>query len=87
MALAFLFGQVTAEGDLAMAAETDLVFTVDEAARELKLHRDTVYRRCRDATLPSIRVGRRWLIPAYALREWLQAQVALNNAGREGAAE
>jgi excisionase family DNA binding protein len=46
---------------------------VDELARELGLGRLTVYGALRDGTIPSIRVGRRYLLPRAAIQEWLRS--------------
>ncbi|MBI3927909.1 MAG: helix-turn-helix domain-containing protein [Armatimonadetes bacterium] len=42
-------------------------FTVIEAAVCLGVSRNTAYRAVRDGTIPSIRVGRRIVVPAHAL--------------------
>ena len=45
---------------------------VDELARELGLGRLTVYAALRDGTIPSIRVGKRYVLPRTAIAEWLR---------------
>jgi len=44
-----------------------LVYTVDEAAKLLGISRPTAFAGVRKGTIPSIRVGRRWLVPKAAL--------------------
>lgn len=46
---------------------------VDELARELGLGRLTVYGALRDGTIPSIRVGKRYVLPRAAIQEWLRS--------------
>lgn len=55
-------------------AETEsasLVMTVDEAARALRISRNSAFSRVHDGSLPSIRLGRRLLVPRKALEEML----------------
>ena len=52
------------------------VLTVDETARLLRISRGLAFTAVRDGTLPSIRIGRRILIPRHALE-------ALVNGHRE----
>jgi excisionase family DNA binding protein len=44
-----------------------LTLTVEEAARELGIGRTSAYTACRAGEIPSLRVGRRLLIPRTAL--------------------
>jgi excisionase family DNA binding protein len=46
---------------------------VDELARELGLGRLTVYGALRNGTIPSIRVGKRYVLPRAAIQEWLRS--------------
>ena len=46
--------------------------TVDDLARELGLSRQVVYRELRAGRIPSIRLGRRFVIPRTAVQEWLR---------------
>lgn len=46
--------------------------TVDDLARELGLSRQVVYRELRAGRIPSIRLGRRFVIPRAAVQEWLR---------------
>ena len=40
------------------------LLTINEAALELRLHRQTVYRGCRDGILPAVKIGGVWRIDA-----------------------
>ena len=46
--------------------------TVDDLAVELGLSRQVVYRELRAGRIPSIRLGRRFVIPRAAVQEWLR---------------
>jgi excisionase family DNA binding protein len=56
-----------------MTVQTALgpVLTVDEAAVYLRISRGLAFAAVRDGTLPSLRIGRRILIPRRALEELL----------------
>ncbi|MBI5947272.1 MAG: helix-turn-helix domain-containing protein [Chloroflexi bacterium] len=47
-----------------------LLVNVTEAARQLSLSREMVYRELRCGRLPVVRVGRATRIPTEALRQW-----------------
>jgi excisionase family DNA binding protein len=49
-----------------------LSYQVDELALELRVSRQTVYRGLRDGSIPSIRMGKRFVIPRAAIAEWLR---------------
>jgi len=51
---------------------TNVYRDVDELARELGLGRLTVYAALRAGTIPSIRVGKRYVLPRAAIAEWLK---------------
>jgi excisionase family DNA binding protein len=56
-----------------MTADNEqLVYTVEEARKKLRLSRGLVYQAIRDGQLPSIRVGRRILVPRAALEKLLE---------------
>ena len=60
-----------------MATETiqlnDVVYrSVDILARELGMSRQATYEGLRRKTIPSIRVGKRFIIPRAAIQEWLR---------------
>lgn len=54
-----------------LADVTKAVFSVEEVAILLELSRSSVYESVRTGNIPSIRVGRRLLVPTHALRGWL----------------
>ncbi len=51
--------------------ETKMVYTVDEVAEVLGLSRNTVYEAVHRKEIPSIKIGRRIIIPKRALEEAL----------------
>jgi len=54
-----------------------LTLTVDEAAQALGLSRNSCYRAVETRAIPSIRIGKRILIPRFALEKLLEsAEVA-----------
>lgn len=54
------------------ALEPATCSNVGELARELGLGRLTVYTALRNGTIPSIRVGKRYVLPRAAISEWLK---------------
>lgn len=52
-------------------AVEEMVLTVEEAAVLLRVSKGTVYGLCRERRLPSLKLGRRWVIPRGALLELL----------------
>jgi excisionase family DNA binding protein len=54
--------------------------SVDALAEELGISRQSAYAGLREGTIPSIRLGKRFIIPRAAVQEWLR------KAGRSGAA-
>lgn len=57
----------------AKAALTPLTYRVDEAAALLGVSKNACYEAAQRGELPSIRVGRRILIPRHALAKMLEA--------------
>lgn len=57
-------------------AELDraVTLTVDETAMTLGLSRTATYQAVQTGEIPAIRIGRRWLIPAAAIRQLLQIE-------------
>jgi len=47
--------------------------SVDELARELRLSRQSVYVGLRNGTIPSVRVGKRFILPRAAIGDWLRS--------------
>lgn len=60
--------------------EQTLVFTVEEAARLLKIGRTHCFRLVAEGTLPSVRLGRRVLVPRAALEALLERQAEASSA-------
>jgi excisionase family DNA binding protein len=56
-----------------LALEGATYSNVDELARELGLGRLTVYAALRNGTIPSIRIGKRYVLPRAAIAEWLKS--------------
>lgn len=52
-----------------------LVYTVDELARDLGISRANVYNQLRAGHIPSIRIGKRFVIPREAIVNWLRTAV------------
>lgn len=50
-----------------------LTISVEEAARVLGISRGTAYSHARDGSLPTVRLGRRLLVPKAALEKLLSA--------------
>ena len=58
-----------------------LVYTVAEAAEALGMHPQTVYAAVERGALPSVRVGRRIVIPQRALEEFLEQRALARTTG------
>ena len=58
-----------------------LVYTVTEAGRLLRLSRGTTYQAIREGKIPSVRIGRRILIPCKLLENLLQQEPTDNDGG------
>jgi excisionase family DNA binding protein len=54
-----------------------LIYSVEEAARVLRVSRDTTYELLRSGQLRSMKVGRRRLIPAIAIHEYIHTCMAV----------
>lgn len=63
-------GVCTHEFTAALPADR-LTLTVNEVAKLLGLGRSSTYQAVRTGEIPSIKVGRRYLVPVTALRAWL----------------
>jgi len=53
---------------------TDETYTVDEAARLLRISRDSVVRAIQRGDLPGRKVGKFWRIPRAGFADWLQGR-------------
>ena len=70
-----------------LESNESLVLTPTETARLLRIGRATVYEQIRLGTIPSVRMGRRILIPRAALmRKLEQAGMDINTQGAKNAA-
>ena len=61
-------------------ADAPLLIGVRDAAKRLGVGRETAYSLARTGALPSVRIGRRILIPADALAKWVDAAAARADA-------
>ena len=66
------------------SADDPQVLTVDETARLLRISRGLAFTAVRDGTLPSIRIGRRILIPRQALDDVIAGTRGPSAAAEEG---
>lgn len=59
-----------------MNAQTNerLTLTPEEAAKQLGVSMPTMYQLCNKKGFPSVRVGRKIIIPLASLEKWLEAQ-------------
>lgn len=57
------------------------VYTVEEVGRLLGWSRVKAYQAAKDGTLPSIRHGRRVIVPRAALDRWLETAGAVGESG------
>lgn len=53
---------------------TTTVFTIEEAARYLKVHEQTIYKLARDGSLPGWKVGRSWRFHRDTLDQLLKGE-------------
>lgn len=54
-----------------------LLLTVPETAKRLRISRNMCYELVAEGRLPSVRLGRRVLVPRFALEEWIARQAGL----------
>ena len=54
-----------------------LVLTVAEAARLLRISRNTCYELVAEGRIPHVRLGRRILIPRMGLEQWIAREAGL----------
>jgi excisionase family DNA binding protein len=57
-----------------MIDQTEAVLTIDEAARLLRLARNTAYAAAHRGQIPTVRIGRRLLVPRDALERMLEGR-------------
>lgn len=53
-------------------SHSDLVLTIEQAAKKLLVGRTTVWKLIKEQGLPTIKVGRRRLIPVKDLEKWIE---------------
>lgn len=63
-----------------MTTATKRTMTIEEAARVLGVSRGLAYAAARDGTLPTIRIGRRLLVPTERLTALLEGREAKDAA-------
>jgi excisionase family DNA binding protein len=51
------------------------LLTIPETRKRLRLGRSFTYKLVQSGALPAIRIGRRWLVPAANLDDWLRSQI------------
>lgn len=57
-------------------AQPPLTITIVEAAKRLRIGRNQAYDAARNGELPTIRIGKRWLVPTAALDRMLSGEAA-----------
>jgi excisionase family DNA binding protein len=63
-------------------SEDRLTFTINEAAKVLGVSRGTMYEAIRTETIPSLRMGRRIMIPKHALLDFMGAPLPATPRGK-----
>jgi excisionase family DNA binding protein len=58
-----------------------MTYTVDEIAALMRIARNSAYDGVRSGEIPSIRVGRRYLIPRERFHAWLNSEHVSVNQG------
>ena len=56
-----------------MKKRSNTVYSANELTRELCVSRTAIYAGLRAGTIPSIRLGRRFILPRAAILSWLQS--------------
>lgn len=54
-------------------SEQQMIMTVREVARYLRMHEMTIYRMARQGEIPAYKVGNRWRFNRERLEDWLRA--------------
>jgi len=62
------------------AADSSLLLTVSEAARVLRIGRNTCYDLIRQGEIPHVRLGRIIRVPRFGLESWIARQAGLPEA-------
>ena len=58
-------------------ADPPLLLTIPEAAALLRIGRNTCYQLAREHKIPTVRLGRRLLVPRAGLARWLEQQAGV----------
>ena len=66
------------------ASPPSLCVTPTEAAHQLRIGRTKMYALLHQRVIPSVRLGRKILIPTQALTDWLQQQASDSSKSEEG---
>lgn len=67
-----------------MKTDESLLLTVPEAARLLRISRNTAYELIRQGEIPAVRLGERIIrIPRFALEQWISRQAGLAESSAE----
>lgn len=61
--------------DIATEGPDRLLISIRDAAKRLGIGRDATYGLVREGRLPSVRVGRRLLVPASSLVGWVEREL------------
>ena len=59
-----------------MEEKEKLVYSVEELTNVLNISKSTAYQLVRSSNFPKIKIGKRILIPANKLKEWISEQVS-----------
>jgi excisionase family DNA binding protein len=57
------------------------LMTIEELERYLRFTRKTIYRFCKDGSIPAIKIGRKWRFAKEAIDEWLHHGVDRSKKG------
>ena len=60
-----------------MTNESDIVMTVEETAKYLKVPRSTVYKLAQEGRIPCQKVGRHWRFKRDSINRWLERTESL----------
>lgn len=63
-----------------VSSAVPLVYTVQEVMAVLRLSRNSVHTLLKTGELPSLRFGRKWLVPRSAVRDYLRRQTGAVDA-------
>ena len=55
-----------------------MILTLDDAARFLKLHRNTLYRFAQTRQVPAMKIGGQWRFDQAVLEQWIGRKMTIN---------